>query len=288
MARYRNNRCCSSGRSGRYHSRAQEAVGVHTLHGSTRGSCSWAHNNRRADRQAVVPGIHPFYGRYMGGPDCGFRKEKESRMSSFFRPLILCLAALSLALPGCAVYHMQAPRTTPEGEWDFGGSIGGVGSFSTDSTGKLEFGAIPLAGFGARYGIGKRFDVGISSWGVGAKLDCKYGIIPDYLAVGAGAGIGTLFSIAEFPFFYVGEGSLYLGYPFKKVYPYLSGRVWLLGLGTYAVNPMLAAMAGLKIPLFRRTSIFLETGVLNAYYHDSGPWQNDLMLNANIGFFFNK
>jgi hypothetical protein len=191
-----------------------------------------------------------------------------------------------LALSGCAVYHMQVPRTTPQSTWDFGGSIGAVGSFGTDSTGKLEFGAIPIAGFGARYGIGKRFDVGISSWGIGAKVDCKYGIIPDYVAVGAGAGIGTLLSIAEFPFFYVGEASLYLGYPFKKLYPYLSGRAWLLGLGTDSFNPMLGAMAGVKIPFFNRSSIFLEAGALNAFFADSDPSKSELMFVANAGFFF--
>ncbi len=196
--------------------------------------------------------------------------------------------SLAFLLSGCAVYHMQVPRTTPQGQWDIGGAVGGVGSFGTDSTGKLEFGAIPIAGFGARYGLTPRFDMGISSWGIGAKLDCKYGIIPDYLALGAGAGIGTLFSIAEFPFFYVGEASLYLGYPFKKVYPYLSGRAWLLGLGTYAINPMLGGMAGIKIPIFRGSSIFLEAGALNAFFVDSDWSRTDLMFNANAGFFFKK
>jgi hypothetical protein len=192
---------------------------------------------------------------------------------------------LALVLSGCAVYHMQVPRTTPQGEWDMGGAIGGVGAFDVDSTGKTIFGGIPLAGFGARYGISPRFDMGISSWGIGAKFDCKYGIVPDYLAVGAGAGLGTLFNIAEFPFFYVAEASLYLGYPFKKVYPYLSGRAWLLGLGTYAVNPMLGAMAGVKVPCFRRSSIYIEAGVLNVYNVDSDLGQSDFMLTGSVGFF---
>jgi hypothetical protein len=207
-------------------------------------------------------------------------------MNAAFRPLALSLAALALALSGCAVYHMQVPRTTPQGQWDFGGSVGAVGSFDTDSTGKLEFGAIPIAGFGARYGLTPRFDVGMSSWGIGAKLDCKYGLVPDYLAVGAGAGIGTLLGIAEFPFFYVGEASLYLGYPFKKCYPYLSVRAWLLGLGTYSFNPMLGAMAGIKVPVFRRSSVFLEAGALDAFFADSDPNKSELMLTANAGFFF--
>lgn len=198
----------------------------------------------------------------------------------------LAPSLLALFVAGCTVYHMQVPRTTPQGKWDMGVGIGAVGSFDTDSAGKPTFGAFPVAGFGARYGISKRFDMGISSWGIGAKLDCKYGIVPDYLAVGAGAGIGTLFSMAEFPFFYVGETSLYLGYPFKKVYPYLSGRAWLLGLGSDAVNPMLGAMAGVRVPVFRKSSICIETGLLSVYYEDVGQSGNDLMLSANAGFFW--
>lgn len=207
-------------------------------------------------------------------------------MNTSIKPLTLCLCAIVLALSGCAVYHMQTPRTTPQGQWDMGGAIGCVGSFDVDSTGKLEFGVIPLVGFGARCGITKRFDAGISSWGLGAKLDCKYGLVPDFLAVGAGAGIGTLFNIAEFPFFYVAEASLYLGYPFKKVYPYLSGRAWLLGLADYGVNPMLGAMAGIKVPCFRESAVFMEAGVLNVNYEDVGQRGNDFMLTGNVGFFF--
>ncbi|MBN2379177.1 hypothetical protein JXM67_05190 [candidate division WOR-3 bacterium] len=207
-------------------------------------------------------------------------------MTVWIRIKTLCFCALALFVSGCAVYHMQVPRTTAKGEWDFGGAIGGLGAFNVDSAGKLEFGAFPVVGFGARYGITPRFDMGVSSWGIGAKLDCKYGIVPDYLALGTGAGVGTLFSIAEFPFFYVGEASLYLGYPFKKVYPYISGRAWLLGLGTYTVNPMLGAIAGIKISAFRRSNVYLEAGVLNIYNEDSEQGKNDLMISANAGFFW--
>jgi len=207
-------------------------------------------------------------------------------MKKFGSSWTLALCALTLLLSGCAVYHMQVPRTTTPGEWDMGGGIGCVGSFEVDSAGRFAFGAFPIVGFGARYGITQRFDMGISSWGLGAKLDCKYGLVPDYLALGAGAGIGTLFSMAEFPFFYTAEASLYLGYPFKKVYPYLSGRAWLLGLGSDAVNPMLGAMAGLKVPCFRKSSVYLEAGVLDASYEDLGQRGNDLMLTGNVGFFW--
>jgi len=167
-----------------------------------------------------------------------------------------------LVVNACACYHMQVPRTVPEGKLS-----GGLG-FSTSHikfTRNNKIPGIPIPSIWLRTGLSPHVDFGVNVWGLGLKFDVKYSF-NDYFALGAGGAMSVLDA-----FLYGAEGSAYFGIPVGKIfYPYAVTRLNLmcaLGgdaeasdevLGKYA--NALSGVGGLRIQFGKALFIYTETG----------------------------
>jgi hypothetical protein len=175
----------------------------------------------------------------------------------------------------CSFYHMQTPETVPVGKVN-----GGIGLFGLVMDGQP--GAIP--GFWVRTGVAPKFDMGVHTWGLGMKLDGKYGFNK---CLGLGAGVAGSFIGA---FVYGLEGSLYTGIPAGVIYPYAVGRINLMGFSANFENEtfedigsMFTGVGGLRLNLGTMLRLYLEGGVGLPLSNDEAGAQPVFGLGVQIG-----
>jgi hypothetical protein len=162
-------------------------------------------------------------------------------------------ASLMMLLSSCSFYHMQTPETVPVGKVN-----GGIGMFGVVVDGSPA--AFP--GLWVRTGVAPKFDMGVHTWGLGIKLDGKYGF-NKYIGLGAGAAGSFLGA-----FVYGLEGSLYTGIPAGIIYPYAVGRMNIMGFSANFENEtfedigsLFTGVGGIKLSLGTMLRLYLEGGI---------------------------
>ncbi len=163
-------------------------------------------------------------------------------------PLVACM----ILFASCSFYHLQTPETVPVGK--IAGGIGMVGITA-------EGNAVAVPGLWMRSGLAPKFDIGVHTWGLGMKLDGKYGFNRSF---GLGAGFAGCFMGA---FIYNFEGSLYTGIPAGVIYPYGVLRINMLGISVSADEEIFedfgsafTGVVGMRMSLGPLVKLYLEGG----------------------------
>lgn len=178
---------------------------------------------------------------------------------------VLLEGALCLS---CSIYSMQTPQTVPVGRWQFGGAASFLG-------GKNYPFNPELSGLWVRLGLAPCVDVGLQTWGFGAKLDGKYNLIEDYLSVGLGGGVSIPVDdgLLEYDGHSILESSIYTGLPGKIISPYLTGRAMIHKPQYNSAEIITGGVIGLCYKTERTISIYLEGGGMasNLFHPTANP-----------------
>ncbi len=188
---------------------------------------------------------------------------------------LFVIACAVILLTSCAMYHLQIPETLAVGKISGGAGL----------TGSAEAGQVfAFPGFWIRTGIAPKADIGVHTWGLGIKMDGKYGL-NEYFGLGAGGAVAFMGAII-----YGAEGSLYLGVPSKILYPYGVIRLSTIGIsGEFEDNSFfesvagLSAVGGIKIRFGTMLSTMFEGGIIAPLFESGGETQPVFGIGVSIG-----